>query len=37
MSDMRILHLSRYYHPYVGGVDNICKNKLETTRAAKCS
>ena len=22
---MRILHISKYYHPYVGGVENVCK------------
>ena len=34
---MRILHVSKYYYPYVGGVENICKNKLETTKESKCS
>lgn len=22
---MRILHISKYYYPYIGGVENICK------------
>lgn len=22
---MRILHISKYYYPYVGGVENVCK------------
>ena len=22
---MRILHISKYYFPYLGGVENICK------------
>ena len=22
---MRILHISKYYYPYLGGVENICK------------
>ena len=22
---MRIVHISKYYHPYVGGVENVCK------------
>lgn len=26
---MRILHISKYYYPYVGGVENICKYLVE--------
>lgn len=26
---MRILHISKYYHPYLGGVENICKYLVE--------
>lgn len=27
---MRILHVSKYYYPYVGGVENICKYLVES-------
>ena len=26
---MRILHISKYYYPYIGGVENICKYIIE--------
>ena len=26
---MRILHISKYYYPYIGGVENICKYIVE--------
>lgn len=26
---MRILHISKYYFPYIGGVENICKYLVE--------
>ena len=26
---MRILHISKYYFPYIGGVENICKYLAE--------
>lgn len=26
---MRILHISKYYSPYLGGVENICKYLVE--------
>ena len=26
---MRILHISKYYYPYIGGVENICKYLAE--------
>lgn len=26
---MRILHVSKYYSPYLGGVENICKNLVK--------
>lgn len=26
---MRILHISKYYYPYIGGVENICKYLVE--------
>lgn len=29
---MRILHVSKYYFPYIGGVENICKYLVEGTR-----
>ena len=28
---MRILHVSKYYYPYVGGVENVCKNIADHT------
>ncbi len=28
---MRILHISKYYYPYVGGVENVCKNIADNT------
>ena len=28
---MRILHISKYYYPYIGGVENICKYIVEGT------
>lgn len=28
---MRILHISKYYYPYIGGVENICKYLVEGT------
>ena len=28
---MKILHISKYYHPYIGGVENICKYLVEGT------
>ena len=28
---MRILHISKYYYPYLGGVENICKYLVEGT------
>ena len=37
---MRILHISKYYFPYIGGVENICKyivdNSLEHKSAVLC-
>lgn len=29
---MKILHVSKYYFPYIGGVENICKYLVEGTR-----
>lgn len=29
ISPMRILHISKYYYPYLGGVENICKYLVE--------
>lgn len=29
---MRILHVSKYYFPYIGGVENICRYLVEGTR-----
>lgn len=29
MHSMRILHISKYYFPYIGGVENICKYLVE--------
>jgi hypothetical protein len=26
---MRILHISKYYYPYIGGVENICRYLVE--------
>ena len=26
---MKILHVSKYYYPYIGGVENICKYLVE--------
>ena len=28
---MRILHISKYYYPYIGGVEHICKYLVEGT------
>ena len=28
---MRVLHISKYYYPYIGGVENICKYLVEGT------
>lgn len=28
---MRILHISKYYYPYIGGVENICKYIVDST------
>ena len=28
---MRILHISKYYYPYMGGVENICKYVVDAT------
>ena len=37
---MRILHISKYYYPYLGGVENICKylvdNMSEHQMAVLC-
>lgn len=30
---MRILHISKYYYPYLGGVENICKYIVEGVKA----
>lgn len=27
---MRVLHISKYYYPYIGGVENICKYLVES-------
>ena len=32
---MRILHISKYYYPYIGGVENICKYIVEGTTEHK--
>lgn len=32
---MRILHISKYYYPYLGGVENICKYLVEGTNKHK--
>lgn len=29
---MKILHISKYYYPYIGGVENICKYLVEGTQ-----
>jgi len=29
---MRILHISKYYHPYLGGVENICKYIVDNSK-----
>ena len=28
---MKILHISKYYYPYIGGVENICKYIVDYT------
>ena len=33
---MRILHVSKYYYPYVGGVENICKYLVEGMPPESC-
>ena len=32
---MRILHISKYYYPYIGGVENICKYLVERSKGHK--
>ena len=32
---MKILHISKYYYPYIGGVENICKYMVEGTLGHK--
>lgn len=32
---MRILHISKYYYPYIGGVENICKYIVDNTPTEK--
>ena len=34
---MRILHVSKYYYPYIGGVENICKYLVEGMPQHKCA
>lgn len=29
---MRILHISKYYYPYIGGVENICKYLVDNMK-----
>lgn len=33
---MRILHISKYYYPYIGGVENICKYIVDGSRDHQC-
>ena len=32
---MNILHISKYYYPYIGGVENICKYLVERSKGHK--
>lgn len=32
---MRILHISKYYYPYIGGIENTCKQLMELTTDAE--
>lgn len=34
---MRILHISKYYYPYMGGIENTCKQLTELTPNAECA
>lgn len=34
---MRILHISKYYFPYLGGVENICKYLVDNTDRHQCA
>ena len=34
---MRILHISKYYYPYKGGVENICKYLVDNTKGHQCA
>lgn len=34
---MRILHISKYYYPYIGGVENICKYLVEGMPQYECA
>lgn len=34
---MRILHVSKYYYPYIGGVENICKYLVEGMPQHRCA
>lgn len=33
----RILHISKYYHPYIGGVETVCRQLAENTPDAQCA
>lgn len=34
---MRVLHISKYYYPFLGGVENICKYLVDNSRAHQCT
>lgn len=34
---MRILHISKYYFPYIGGVENICKYLVDNAGENECA
>ena len=34
---MKILHISKYYYPYIGGVENICKYIVDNSRNHQCA
>lgn len=34
---MRILHISKYYYPYIGGVENICRYLVDGEKDSECA
>jgi len=34
---MKVLHISKYYYPYIGGVENVCKLLVENSEKYECA